>query len=392
MIRLWPWRRASEPTQLVQPSPHFGDFDFDSLCDPYSTVSVYDAAAVQGHRGRLVALRNFADRDDATRAHAAWQRHAPELTVQLHHGARTSPEPSYEGFYLDAGGASHPGQPAEIDALIAEGIAAEQARAAERAREAEQLRKRLAAREAEREARRPKNVVVAKAGDDSPFAHHDKFIDATQTHVMGRPEGKVRFRFTEFTGDEPKPVSTAPGYIPDATERQRAQQRLIEAEYDAATTLWAKASYRRKAEWVLRDAADAWPKVADAFARIEQAWSDLDHPPHGWEVAVKQLLDAHDAAKTIVGNWEYLSEGKLATIGAELGTYCGGLAELREQVAGELGIDGVADWQIGHGVDHRGDGRYIDVEDGARDRLDSLITRHRTRLAEITTAAGRVTR
>jgi hypothetical protein len=391
-FRLWPWRRTAQLAQPAQPSLRFGDADAhvdrDSLSDPYSSVSVSDERGGPG-TGGFVAFRNFTDRNDAIRAQAAWQRHDPGLTVRLRHDTRSSPEPSYEGSYLHVDGTWRSGQPAEIDALIAENLAAvAQERAAQRAREAEQRRK-LDAWVAEMEARRPRDVVVAEAGDDSPFAHHDKFVNATQTHVLGRPEGKVRFRFTEFTGLEPKPVSTARGDLPDATESQRAQQRLIDAEYDAATAEWAKAVYRRQAAPVLRSAAVAWPKVAEAVARIKQAWSDLDHPPHGWEVAVKQLLDAHRDGRSVVGNWEYCHEGKLATVGAELAGGRYELAEMREQLGTALGIDGMGDWLIGHGRDRRGDGLYIEIEDGARKHLADLVATQRQLLAEYATAAGR---
>lgn len=390
MIRLWPWRRAAQP---VQCSPHDCVDDGASLpYGPWSSVSVFNDAVEQGEPGWLVASRSFTDPAEAARVHAAWQRHAPELRAELHHGTRSSFAPSHTGFYLDAAGTQHAGQPAEIDALISEEIAAAEERAAQRATEAAQLQQRLALREAEREARRPKEIVVAEAGDDSPFAHHDKFVKATQVFAGGHPVEPVRFHFTEFTGHEPKPTCPVPHYVQGATDDERDRHRLIRAEFDAAVTLWTRAAYRRRASAELRAAARAWPKVAEAFARIEQAWSDLDHPPHGWEVAVKQLLDAHDAAKPVVSDWEDLHATRLATLGADLAVDDEDLAELRVWMGTELGIDDVADWRVGRGVDHRGDGRFIEITDGASDHLRDLVAFQRARLAEITDAAGRVRR
>jgi hypothetical protein len=385
MIKLWPWRRAARSVTPAQPQTDGWPDDPDTLpYGPYSSVSVFDDAHPQDGIGSLVATRYFADPDQATQVHAAWQRHAPELTVQLRHNNSSSHEPDYEGAYLHPDGTWHSGQPAEIDSLVEEDIAAAAARKARQAQE-------LAALEARLDARRPKTVAVAEAeAGDSPFAHHDKFLNATRTFVGARPVDQVQFHFAAFTGREPKPVSPIPGYI-SGTEQERAHQHLIRAEYDEATRLWTTAAYRLKAEWALRAAAEAWPKVAAAFARIEQAWADLDHPPHGWEVAVKQLLDAHDAAKRPVSDWEYSHARRLVTLGADLVAEETDLDVLRAQVGAELGIAEVKDWLIGRGEDVYGDGRYIDLKDGAGDHLDHLVSSQRARLAEITAAAGRAT-
>ncbi|MFI5608656.1 hypothetical protein [Amycolatopsis sp. NPDC051903] len=380
-MRLWPRRRGSrssrrdgEEAAALMP---YG---------PYSSVRVRNEEIERGEPGRDVAYCCFTDADEATRCHAAWQRHAPDLKSTLIHGRRSAIEPDVEGYYLQADGTRHSGQPPEILALMAE-LAPPSAEevAARQAREAEQALEAVRAEKAAWEARQPKEIVLAEAGDDAPIAHHDKFLKATRMTVGGQPVDRVKFHFAEFTGDEPEPAMPARG------DSDSEQHRLVCDEFDVARALWAKAVYRRKATPVLRAAAAAWPGVAEAFTRITEAWADLDHPPHGWEVAVKRLLDAHDHARPIVDDWEHVHARKLATVGAEL-TFTGAeLGELRKQLSVELGITAIEEWHIGHVEDPGTDPLRAELTDGASVKLQNLIQPQRDRLALITDVAGRLT-
>ncbi|MFF4596763.1 hypothetical protein [Amycolatopsis sp. NPDC001319] len=380
-MRLWRRDRASRASRRS------GD-DIASLMPygPHSSVRVRNEAVERGAAGWDVAYCCFTDPEEATRCHAAWQRHAPTLKSTLLHGRRSACEPDVEGSYLHEDGTWHTGQPAEIIALMAE-LAPPSAEelAARHAHEAEQALETVRAEKAAWEARQPKEIVLAEAGDDAPIPHHDKFVKATRMTVGGQPVDRVKFHFAEFTGDEPEPIAPEPGS--SDTERHR----LVHDEFAVARTLWAKAVYRREATPVLRAAASAWPEVAEAFARIGRAWSDLDDPPHGWEAAVKCLLDAHDHARPIVENWEHLHARKLATVGAELTYSPGELAELRTQLSVELGIDTIEEWHIGRVEDGTPDPLHADIRDGASVQLESLIQPQRDRLALIADVAGRLT-
>ncbi|GAA1983456.1 hypothetical protein [Amycolatopsis minnesotensis] len=379
MFKLWPRRRAAQPVPR-----NFYDFSTPLPFGPYSSVSVYTGDAATTGDWQFVAFREFTDPDEAILYQAAWQKHAPALDVRLHHDCSSSTEPCYQGSYRDADGSWQDGQPEEITALMielappsAEQLAAQHALEAERARQAR----------AAWEARQPKQVVVAEAGDDCPIAHHPHFLKATQIVHYGGVREAARFHFSDFDGYEPEPVVPTSRALADL-DQERAE--LVRREFTVARRLWQQAAYRRKATRVLRDAADAWPAVADAFDRIEKAWSDLDHPPHGWEVAVKQLLDAHDHAKPVVRDWEYVHARALTTVGAELPEH-GDLTldELRIQLADELGITGAKNWHIGYAEDPTAERRFVEIIDGAGARLDELVQSQRTRLTEITTAAGR---
>ncbi|MEU4666722.1 hypothetical protein AB0F91_01845 [Amycolatopsis sp. NPDC023774] len=380
-MRLWPRRRTSRSSR------HSRD-DIAALMPygPFSSVRVRNEAVERGEAGWDVAYCCFTDPDEATRCHAAWQQHAPALKSTLLHGRRSACEPDVDGSYLHEDGTRHCGQPAEIIALMAElAPPSREELAARQARDAELALETVRAEKAAWEARQPKEIVLAEAGDDAPIPHHDKFVKATQMTVGGQPVDRVKFHFTEFTGDEPEPV------VPEHDSTDTERQRLVCDEYDVARTLWAKAVYRREATPVLRAAASAWPEVAEAFARIGQAWSDLDDPPHGWQVAVKRLLDAHDHARPIVEDWEHLHARKLATVGAELTYSCGELAELRTQLSLELGIDNIEEWHIGRVEDGTPDPLHADIQDGASVQLESLIQPQRDRLALIADVAGRLT-
>ncbi|MEV0069860.1 MULTISPECIES: hypothetical protein [unclassified Amycolatopsis] len=380
-MRLWPRRRASRASRRARD-------DIAALMPygPYSSVRVRDDALEPGAEGRNVAYCCFTDPDEATRCHAAWQQHAPALTSMLLHDRRSAFEPDVEGSYLHADGTRHVGLPPEITALMTE-LAPPSAKdlADRHALEAEQVLEAVRAEKAAWEARQPKEVVLAEAGDDSPIAHHDKFIKATRMTAGGQPVDRVKFHFAEFTGDEPEPA------MPERGDTDDDRRRLVCDEFDVARALWAKAVYRREATPVLRAAASAWPEVAESFARIGQAWSDLDDPPHGWEVAVKRLLDAHDHARPIVENWEHLHARKLVTVGAELTYSCGELTELRKQLSVELGIDNIEEWHIGRVEDDTADPLNADIRDGASVQLENLIQPQRDRLALIADVAGRLT-
>lgn len=397
MLKLWPWRRAAQsvPQQSCHRSGAGAAADPVTMpYGPWSVVYVCDKAVARDDApcDDLVAVRRFADPAQAERVGSAWQRHRPAADVRVRHEYRSSWEPNYAGSYRDADGSWRTGQPAEIDALVAEIVAEEEERAAEeqkraaehaeqRRREQAELEAKLAEWDAKLEAERPRQVVVAEAGEDTPIPHHDLFVKATQVHVLDRPWGKVEFHFRAFTGREPKPV--APDGCYDRSVGSKQRRRLIEAEYDAAAKLWTAAVYRRKAETALRAAAEKWPEVAAAFDRIERAWSDLDNPPHGWEVAVKQLLDAHDAGRSVVSDWEYAYVRNLAAVDAEMGLYESEADGLRGQLGTELGIDGAKKWLVGYGPD---------LENGAREHLNTVISTQLARLAEITRAASGATR
>ncbi|WP_326566318.1 hypothetical protein VSH64_31150 [Amycolatopsis rhabdoformis] len=371
-MRLWPRRRARDDVSSLTP---YG---------PYSSVRVRNDAFEPGDDGRNVAYCCFTDPDEATRCHAGWQQHAPALTSALVHNRRSAFEPDVEGWYLRPDGTRHAGLPPEITALMAE-LAPPSAEdlAARQAHEAEQALEAVRAEKAAWAARQPKEVVLAEAGDDSPIAHHGKFLKATVMTTGGQPVDRVKFHFAEFTGDEPEPA------MPERGDSDDERWRLVCDEFDVARTLWAKAVYRRKATPVLRAAAAAWPEVAEAFARIDRAWSDLDDPPSGWEVAVKRLLDAHDHARPLVANWENGPARELMTVGAELTYGRGELTELRKQLSVELGINGIEEWHLGHVEDDSSD--PLELRDGASARLENLIRPQRDRLALIADVVGRLT-
>ncbi|MGW4483056.1 hypothetical protein ACWEOE_04385 [Amycolatopsis sp. NPDC004368] len=371
-MRLWPRRRDRDDVSALTP---YG---------PYSSVRVRDDAFEPGADERNVAHCCFTDPDEAARCHAAWQQHAPALTSVLVHNRRSAFEPDVEGWYLHPDGTRHVGLPPEITALMAElAPPSPEDLAARHAREAEEALEAVRAEKAAWEARQPKEIVLAEAGDDSPIAHHGKFVKATVMTAGGQPVDRVKFHFADFTGDEPEPAR------PERGDADDERWRLICDEFDVARTLWAKAVYRREATPVLLAAAAAWPEVAEAFARIDQAWSDLDDPPHGWEAAVKRLLDAHDHARPIVANWEDRHARELATVGAELTYSSGELSELRKELSVELGIDAIEEWHLGPVDDDNPD--PLAIRDSASARLENLIQPQRDRLALIADVVGRLT-
>jgi hypothetical protein len=209
------------------------------------------------------------------------------------------------------------------------------------------------------------------------YPHHPHFVSATPSHFGG-----IQYEFRAFTGDEPEPQG--PTWTEDLPqdEARYAEYRERRDEIEAAHRLWELARYRRQLEPMLRKAAAAWPAVAEAKQRVTDAYAALDAPPHSWEVAVKQLLDAHDHARTVVGNWDCNHAYPIAKFEGTQSFHVREYGPGYRGMAQEIGID-ASDWEIGWYTPAREGVVREDYGNSPQDTLNREIDRQRAQLAEV---------
>ncbi len=210
--------------------------------------------------------------------------------------------------------------------------------------------------------------IIAEA-----YPHHPHFVSAT-------PIGnRTEFTFRSFAGNEPEP--TRPPYPEGAFENDKPLYELYEQrrdEFEVAHRLWETARYEATVKPLIAALVAARPAVDEALQEMQDAWKGLDNALV-WEVAVKRVLDSHDAARKVMHHWACKYARPLADVEDHQSYY------IREHVA---------NWrylaeQMGHKADYDIGSFWKDVyTDDPGDRVEEAITAHRKRLAEIAQFSG----
>lgn len=234
------------------------------------------------------------------------------------------------------------------------------------------------------------NTILARAGLTGPqtsnlenamptstaaryYPHHSHFISATPRF------GRVEYEFKPFTGDEPKPEPPRPMPPYVAPEKRTAEQQAMAdeftervAEYDVMKGAWREAVYRKQMTPLINAAYEARPAADAALREMDDAWAALDNA-EVWPVAVKRVLDAHDAARTAMEQWMNQYAKPLATAESQFLQVSERLADWRGLAYG-LGHDGRLD------VGWTYDGHY---DASPMDEVNDKIAKQRQRLEEI---------
>jgi hypothetical protein len=243
------------------------------------------------------------------------------------------------------------------------------------------------------------NTILARAGLTGPlapapeepvptttrpryFPHHPHFMSATK-HGSSHAE----YQFRAFTGDEPEPVyPEMPGPYKAAAE-QSDKDKAMWAEYtervreiDTATLLWKEARYLKQITPLVDAACKARPAVDAALREMDEAWAALDNAPV-WQVAVKRVLDAHDAAQVAMRRWVDEYAEPLAMVEGSLSVRVLEHVKPWQDIARQLGHDR-PEWEIGwyYKGDRHGGASY---DRAPMTELDRTITEQRAKLKEI---------
>jgi hypothetical protein len=191
-----------------------------------------------------------------------------------------------------------------------------------------------------------------------------------------KPGSRYQVECTPFTGDEPQPEPPMYADQLAAIEQHPEAEQAIQAEYDQRVAeyevtykLWREARYRKELTPLITAAAEARSVVDAALRELDEAWAGLDTATV-WQVAVKRVLDAHDAALTAMEQWTYIYAQPLAVAESTYPASMAGWWSLAKQLGHE------AEWDIGYAF--RGGYDPIPI-----DKLNSKIDSQRQQLAEI---------
>lgn len=398
MIRFWPWRRTSRSVRPVQSSPQARvDVDIPQPYGPWWSVSVMNDAVEPGGDDRLIAMRAFSDPDEAARVQTAWHRHRPDLEVILRETIRSSFEPSYTGFYFDADGTQHEGQPPEVNTLIAEEAAAAQERAAGLATandtkimETSGMAEPIANSNVDKvgltgqQPTAQEEAPVTTATTPRFFPHHPHFVSVETVQRFGQTGENYTFR--RFTGDEPEPTHPDWPSPHKSVEEQTEDEKAMWAEFsernreiDAAIRCWEEARYHRGVTPLVKAACKARPPVDEALAEMDAAWKGLDDAKV-WPVAVKRVLNAHENARKAMTTWVYEYAEPLAVFEGRQSYY------IREHVSNWRGIAEKLGYRTpwGIGTYWKGDSySHASYDDSPIDDVALTIRTQRAELEEI---------
>lgn len=229
-------------------------------------------------------------------------------------------------------------------------------------------------------------AVQTAAIDAQHFPHHPHFIAAEKSG------NRTKYTFHPFTGDEPEPQHPDFPKPYEAQEKQSPADKAMWAEYiereseiEAARKVWMEARYYREITPLVEAAVKARPPVDEALAEMTTAWESLDNALV-WPVAVKQLIDAQDKARRVLGEWVRKFAYPLAKAeGSQPHYICENVANwsgIAEKITGER-----IGWEVGWY--YQGDRHCpASYSDDPRDGLDRTIREQRDRLKEIAELAG----